>query len=99
MIAFGFAVAVTALLPVFLQKPLKSGGDGFNPLQYAAFTFFAWIGVIFAEVYGMLLNDRLPLLMCRRRGRNWKPHIRCIEHIESNINDPGPIDGIWKRKE
>ena len=41
MIAFGWAVAVTILLPVFLQRPLEVGGHGFNPLQYAAFTFSA----------------------------------------------------------
>lgn len=26
-----------------------------------------------AEIYGPLLNDRLLLWMCRRRGGNWKP--------------------------
>ena len=76
MIAFGWAVAVTTLLPVFLQRPIEDGGYGFSPLQYAAFTFSAWIGVICAEIYGVLLNDRLPLWMCRRQGGNWKPEYR-----------------------
>ena len=76
MIAFGWAVAITTLLPVFLQRPLAVGGYGFSPLQYAAFTFSAWVGTICAEIYGVLLNDRLPLWMCRRRGGNWKPEYR-----------------------
>lgn len=33
MIAFGWAVAVTTLLPVFLQKPVEVGGHGFSPMR------------------------------------------------------------------
>lgn len=81
LVAFGWVVAITTLLPVFLQKPVEVGGYGFTPLQYAAFTFAQWVGVIAAESYGFLLNDRLPLWMCKRQGGIWKPEYRLFPSL------------------
>ncbi|SLM41418.1 Major facilitator superfamily domain, general substrate transporter [Lasallia pustulata] len=75
-IFFGWFVMVNTLLAVFLQEPPKHGGYGFSPLQTAAFSFSLWFGVILAQVYGALINDRLPLWICRRRGGIWKPEYR-----------------------
>lgn len=35
-ISFGFWVALNALMPVWLQKPVKAGGFGFSILDNAA---------------------------------------------------------------
>ncbi|KAL9111907.1 MAG: hypothetical protein Q9227_003757 [Pyrenula ochraceoflavens] len=77
LIAFGWAVAVTTLLPVFLQTPTSQGGYGFTPTQNAYFFFSQWIGIALAFAYGTLCNDRVALFMCQRYGRGlWKPEYR-----------------------
>lgn len=77
LIAFGWAVAVTTLLSVFLQTPVLKGGYGFSPLQVSCFTFAQWIAILAAEVYGMLVNDRIPLWFCHRfRSGVWTPETR-----------------------
>lgn len=35
LISFGFYIAMNALTPVFLQKPVKIGGYGFDTFQNA----------------------------------------------------------------
>jgi Major Facilitator Superfamily len=76
-ITFGWAVAVTTLLSVFLQTPTLKGGYGFTPLQNACFSFAQWLGIGLAELYGMSVNDRIPLWMCKRSGKGvWKPEYR-----------------------
>ena len=75
-IFFGWFVMINTLLTVFLQEPIKVGGYGFDPRRNAYFTFSLWIGIIFAQLYGAISNDRLPLWICRRRGGIWKPEYR-----------------------
>lgn len=39
-------------------------------------SFSSWAGLIAAQLYGHLANDRLPLWICKRRGGIWKPEYR-----------------------
>ncbi|KAK5653687.1 hypothetical protein OQA88_8717 [Cercophora sp. LCS_1] len=77
-ISFGFYVALNALTPVWLQRPLAAGGIyGWNVTQNAAFTFIHWIGFLIGLIYGHLLTDRIPLyLVSRNKSRSWKPEYR-----------------------
>ncbi len=45
-------------------------------LTRATVTFAAWAGCIFGQLYGLALNDRLPLWICRRARGTWKPEFR-----------------------
>lgn len=63
-------------MAVYLQTLVKKGGYGFTPLQNAAFTVSSWTGVLAAQLLGMLVHDRIPLWLCRRRGFIWKPEYR-----------------------
>ncbi|KAA8646338.1 uncharacterized protein ATNIH1004_007765 [Aspergillus tanneri] len=77
LLTFGWAVAVATLLSVFLQTPKEEGGYGFSPLQVSCFTFTNWVALFAAQVYGILLNDRIPIWFCRRFRRGmWEPEIR-----------------------
>jgi len=39
--------------------------------------FSLWFGLIFAQIYGYLANDRIPLYICKHRGRGiWQPGYR-----------------------
>lgn len=76
MIAFGWGVAVHTLLAVFLQRPIEKHGYDLNPSQTATFTFAAWAAVLVAVLYGTLVNDRLPVWLCRHRGGDWEPEYR-----------------------
>ncbi|KAK4496189.1 hypothetical protein PRZ48_012169 [Zasmidium cellare] len=76
LITFGWAVAVTVLVPVFLQTPVSQGGYGFTPTANASFSFVTWISAAFGQLYGLLCNDRIPLWRCRRNGGVWKPEFR-----------------------
>lgn len=76
MIAFGWSVASSLLLAVYLQSPAESGGYGFDPLQRAYFSFGSWVATLVGQIYGILLNDRIPLWLCRHKGGNWKPEYR-----------------------
>ena len=77
LISFGFYVAMNALVPVWLQKPVAEGGYGFSLEQNAAFTFSHWIGIILVQLYGHYVNDRIPLLFVQRWGKGvWKPEYR-----------------------
>ena len=75
-IAFGWSVAHTNLLSVFLQRPVAEGGYAFTPLQNAEFSFCHWVGLLVGESWALLVNDRVPLWLCRRRGGHWKPEYR-----------------------
>lgn len=75
-ITFGWAVPVQTLIGVFLQLPTSQGGYGFSPLQTACFSFISWLSILFAEIYGLCLNDRVPLLLAKRRGKGWRPEYR-----------------------
>ncbi|KAL2014532.1 hypothetical protein VTN00DRAFT_2057 [Thermoascus crustaceus] len=73
---FGWFVAINTLLTVFLQEPTGRDGYGFTPQQNAAFTFALWFGLIAAQIWGFLVNDRIPLMVSRWRGGTWKPEYR-----------------------
>ncbi|KAJ5818912.1 hypothetical protein N7474_004503 [Penicillium riverlandense] len=76
-IAFGWAVAVTTLLSVFLEGPVKTGGYGFSGIQMSCFYFVQWVSIAAAEIYGMYFNDRIPLWYTRRYHKGvWKPEHR-----------------------
>ncbi|KAK0641776.1 major facilitator superfamily domain-containing protein [Cercophora newfieldiana] len=78
MISFGFYVALNALTPVWLQRPIQAGGIyGFDVTQNAAFTFHHWIGFLIGLVYGHFFSDRIPLwLVSRNKDGVWKPEYR-----------------------
>ncbi|MCJ1319887.1 hypothetical protein MMC15_005223 [Xylographa vitiligo] len=73
---FGWFVTINTLLTVFLQEPLKAGGYAFTPLQNAAFSIAIWLGIFATQIYGTLLNDRIPLALARRYGGTWAPEYR-----------------------
>ena len=75
-IYFAWNVAVSTLLAIFLQEPLKAGGYGFSPNRNAAFSFDGWVAIFAAQVYGHFVNDRLPLWLCTRRGGEWHAEYR-----------------------
>ncbi|MCJ1401853.1 hypothetical protein MMC11_005070 [Xylographa trunciseda] len=75
LVSFGFYIAMNALTPVWLQNPREASGYGFTIQQNAAFTFFHWLGLLLALVYGHALNDYLPLALSARRN-TWKPEYR-----------------------
>lgn len=74
--SFGWSVATTVLVPVYLQTPVAQGGYGFTPTANACFSFVTWITVLLGELYGLLFNDRIPLWRCRRHNGIWKPEYR-----------------------
>ncbi len=76
MLSFGWYVAVSTLLGVFLQTPVEAGGYGFTPTQNALFIFGIWLGLFLSYTYGILANDRVPLWTCRRRAGLCKPEYR-----------------------
>ena len=40
-------------------------------------TFSNWVAVVIAQIYSLLVNDRLPLWVCKRYGGGlWKPEYR-----------------------
>lgn len=41
-----------------------------------AVLFSLWVGVLAAQVYGSLLNDRIPHSIWRRKGGPWQPEYR-----------------------
>lgn len=38
--------------------------------------FVFWVGLGTAEITGLLLNDRIPLSITRRKGGVWQPEYR-----------------------
>lgn len=59
--SFGWGLAVQTLVAVYLQTPVKKGGYGSTPLQNAAFTVSTGLGVLAAQLLGILVYDRIPL--------------------------------------
>jgi len=84
-ISFGLYVALNALSPTWLQKPVKLGGYGFNVTENAAFTFSHWIGVLLGLAYGQLFSDRIPLWLVARNHGNWKPEFRLYTLIITSL--------------
>lgn len=76
MMSITWASGVSTSLALFLQTPVEQGGYGFSPGQNAAMTFTAWVAVVLAQIYGLLVNDRVPLFICKRRGGIWHPEFR-----------------------
>ncbi|KAG7427763.1 Efflux pump rdc3 [Fusarium oxysporum f. sp. raphani] len=76
MIGFGFSIGITTFIPIYLQAPVMAGGYGFSPARNAAFTFVYWFAVLIAQVYVVLVSDRLSLWLCKRNGGAWKPEYR-----------------------
>lgn len=75
-ISFGFYVALNALTPVWLQRPVDLGGYGFTVSQNALFTFVHWIGLAFGVLYSQFFSDRIPMWLTARNGGVWKPEYR-----------------------
>ena len=76
LIVFGWVVGLNTVLSIFIQEPVSEGGYGFTPIQNAALTFSLWIGNLAGQLFGHLLNDRLPLWICRRKGGIFEPEMR-----------------------
>lgn len=91
--SFGWFVATHSLLTVWLEKPVSVGGWGFSPQRNALCTssspsqllqrlttkviFSLWVGLLTAELWGYLCNDRIALWICRTREKGvWKPECR-----------------------
>lgn len=67
------------------MPPVVAGGYGFSSLQVAFFTMTAWVGIIGAQVYGYVFNDKIPLWVARRRGGTWHPEYRLANTIMPGI--------------
>ncbi|KIW44064.1 uncharacterized protein PV06_05104 [Exophiala oligosperma] len=76
MMSITWATAVNTSLALFLQAPVERGGYGFTPAENAAFTFTTWVAVAVSQLYSQLVNDRLPLAICKRRRGVWHPEYR-----------------------
>ncbi|KAL6717388.1 hypothetical protein ACLMJK_005303 [Lecanora helva] len=76
MISFGFNVMLQVLQNVFIETPVKKHGYGFDLKENAYFSFTSWLALFAAQTYGHLLNDRVPMWICKRRGGIWKPEYR-----------------------
>jgi hypothetical protein len=78
LLTFGWVVGVNTTLAVFLQTPVAEGGYGFTPSQNACFVFTQWVALAVAEIWGLGLNDRVALWICKRHGGVWKPEYRLL---------------------
>ncbi|TVY85567.1 putative MFS-type transporter [Lachnellula suecica] len=87
-VAFGFTIMINIVTTIILQTPSEFGGYGFSPLQNALFSFAAWMGVIFAQVVGYFLGDRIPLWASRRKGDIWQPEYRLWNMIFPAVFGP-----------
>ncbi|RAL08486.1 polyamine transporter [Aspergillus homomorphus CBS 101889] len=75
--SFGWFVATHSLITVWLEKPVAVGGRGFTPQRNALFIFSLWAGLLTAEMWGYLFNDRIALWVCRTRANGvWTPECR-----------------------
>lgn len=80
-VALGLPITQASTLAIYLQPPEAAGGYGFSPLQLAFFTLTAWIGIIAAQIYGYLFNDKIPLWVARHRGGTWHTEYRLANTI------------------
>lgn len=72
-------------LATYLEPPVSAGGYGFSSLQMAFFTMTAWAGIIAAQVYGIIFNDKTPLWLARRHNGTWHPEYRLANTILPSI--------------
>lgn len=72
-------------LAIYVSPPVEAGGYGFSPLELAFFTMTAWVGIIGAQVYGYMFNDKIPLLVARRRRGKWHPEYRLANTVLPGI--------------
>ena len=93
-IALGLPIMQASTLAVYLEPPEKAGGYGFSPKQLAFFTMTAWVGMIVAQIFGYLFNDKTPLWVARRRGGTWHTEYRLSNTILPCILLPIGI-GLW----
>uniref|UniRef100_A0A093V926 Putative MFS-type transporter n=1 Tax=Talaromyces marneffei PM1 TaxID=1077442 RepID=A0A093V926_TALMA len=93
-IALGLPIMQASTLATYLQPPTEVGGYGFSSLQTAFFTMTAWVGMIAAQIYGYLFNDKIPLWVARTRGGTWKTEYRLANTILPSILLPIAI-GIY----
>lgn len=84
-VALGLPIMQASTLAIYMSPPPEVGGYGFSPLQVAFFTMTAWVGIIGAQVYGYLFNDKIPLLVARRRRGTWHPEYRLANTILPGI--------------
>ncbi|KFZ12074.1 hypothetical protein V501_04396 [Pseudogymnoascus sp. VKM F-4519 (FW-2642)] len=75
-VALGLPIMQASTLAIYLMPPISAGGYGFSALQLAFFTMTAWAGIITAQLYGYLSNDRIPLAVARRGRGIWRPEYR-----------------------
>ncbi|OBT72623.1 hypothetical protein VF21_08371 [Pseudogymnoascus sp. 05NY08] len=85
-IALGLPIMQASTLAIYLMPPVSAGGYGFSALQLAFFTMTAWAGIISAQLYGYLFNDRVPLAVTRRFGGIWR-----LEYRLANTMLPGSL--------
>lgn len=84
-IALGLPIMQASTLATYLEPPTEAGGYGFSSLQMAFFTMTAWVGIIGAQVYGFLFNDKIPLWLARRRGGTWHTEYRLANTVLPSI--------------
>ena len=84
-VALGLPIMQASTLAIYLAPPEIAGGYGFTPLQVAFFTMTAWVGIIGAQVYGYLFNDKTPLWVASRRGGTWHPEYRLANTVVPGI--------------
>lgn len=76
LINYGWFVMAGVQIPIILVAPRDQGGFGFSSNATGYFYFSAWIGALIGVGYGVLINDRLPLWIKKRRGGVWHPEYR-----------------------
>ena len=76
VVNFGLFIALWGVENVFLETPAEEGGYGFSLQKTIDFSFDGWLAVACAQLLGHLCNDRIPMMICARRGGIWKPEYR-----------------------
>ena len=70
MIDFAWNVALPIELSIFLQMPWSPAegdfGYGYNARQTGLFYIALWLGMLCGQLYGLVVNDRIPLFLWRR---------------------------------
>ncbi|KFY42387.1 hypothetical protein V494_02438 [Pseudogymnoascus sp. VKM F-4513 (FW-928)] len=84
-VALGLPIMQASTLAIYLMPPISAGGYGFSALQLAFFTMTAWAGIISAQLYGYLSNDRIPLAVARRVSGIWRPEYRLANTLLPGI--------------
>lgn len=84
-VALGLPIMQASTLAIYVSPPIEAGGYGFSPLQLAFFTMTAWVGIIGAQVYGYMFNDKIPLLVARHRRGKWHPEYRLANTVLPGI--------------